>query len=133
MKEHKAMTDSAHIRHGFGAVRPYLYGRLDLADFVKKVFDAEELERVDMGDGFHLELQIADSVVVLEVCDAPHAAATQASVYVYVQDVDSAHRRAISAGASSIAEPEGKPYSERSAGVRDTSGNTWWISTYKDQ
>jgi PhnB protein len=104
-----------------------------LADFVKQVFDAKELERVAMGDGFHLELQIVDAVVVLEVGDAPFPRATQASVYVYVEDVDAAYRRAIETGASSIAEPEDKPYAERSAGVRDTFGNTWWISTYKDK
>jgi uncharacterized glyoxalase superfamily protein PhnB len=130
-KDTGGRSGSAHISHGFGAVRPYLYGRLDLADFVKLVFDAKELERVAMGDGFHLELQIADSVAVLEVGDAPFPRATQASVYVYVKDVDAAYRRAIKAGASSIAEPAEKPYAERCAGVRDTFGNTWWISTYK--
>jgi PhnB protein len=38
-------TGNRYIRHGFGAVRPYLYGGLDLPDFVQEVFGAVELER----------------------------------------------------------------------------------------
>jgi len=34
------------IRHGFGSVRPYLYGNLDFPDLIKKAFDGEELERL---------------------------------------------------------------------------------------
>ncbi|HEV3163729.1 MAG TPA: VOC family protein [Isosphaeraceae bacterium] len=125
-------TGEAHIRHGFGAVRPYLHGHLDLSDFVKHVFGAAEIERVEMGPkSFHVESQIGDSVVVLETGNPPASSATLASVYVYVEDVDAAYRRAIEFGAVSIAEPEDKPYQERSAGVKDSFGNTWWISTYK--
>src|SRR5258705_5452981 len=46
--------------------------------------------------------------------------------------VDAAYQRALQAGGSSIAEPEDKPYSERSAGVKDSFGNIWWISTFKN-
>ena len=124
-------SERGHVRHGFGAVRPYLYGGIDLPDFVKQVFDAQELERVAMGDGFHLELQIGDSVVVLEVSDPPAAGATQACVYVYVKDVDAAYQRAIRLGGTSVGKPEEKPYAERAAGVKDTFGNTWWMATHK--
>ena len=34
------------IRHGFGSVRPYLYGNLDFPELIKKAFDGEELERL---------------------------------------------------------------------------------------
>jgi PhnB protein len=47
-----------------------------------------------------------------------------------VDDVDAAYERAVEAGAQSLAEPEDKPYDERSAGVKDSFGNTWWIATY---
>ena len=60
----------AHIRHGIGSVRPYLYGRLDLPDLLKKAFGAEELERLPVGNkGFHVETKIGDSMVVLEIGD----------------------------------------------------------------
>jgi PhnB protein len=118
-----------HIRHGLGAARPYVHGHLSLSDFVRRAFEAHELERVATGTGFHVEMQIDDSVVVLEIGDPPHESATRSAIYVYVDDVDEAYRRALNAGAMSIDEPSDKPYQERSAGVRDTFGNTWWIST----
>jgi PhnB protein len=123
----------AHIRHGIGSVRPYLYGRLDLPDLLKKAFGAEELERLPVGNkGFHIETKIGDSMVVLEVGDPPHPGGTRASIYVYVEDVDAAYRRAIAAGAKSVAEPSDKPYQERGAGIEDSYGNIWYIATYKE-
>ena len=38
-----------------GSVRPYVYGRLDLLEFVAKTFDAVELERNKIPGGFHVE------------------------------------------------------------------------------
>src|SRR5688572_27835595 len=35
-----------YARHDFGAVRPYLYGHLDLPEFVEHTFGAVELERI---------------------------------------------------------------------------------------
>ena len=71
-------------------------------------------------------------MVVLEVCDPPHPGGAPASIYVYVDDVDAAYRRAIAAGAISVSEPSDKPYPERSAGIKDSYGNTWYIATYKE-
>ena len=122
-------TENTYIRHGIGTVRPYLYGNLDLLDFVKQVFGAEELERNETGKGFHVEVKIGDSVVVLEV-GGPFVGATYASIYVYVPDVDATYQRAIQLGATSLDKPSEKPYQERGAGFKDTSGNTWWIGTY---
>src|SRR6266404_9672888 len=118
-----------HIRHGVGSVRPYLYGRLDLPDLLKQSFGAEELERLPVGNkGFHIGTKIGDSIVVLEVGDPPHPGGTRASIYVYVQDVDAAYRRAIAAGAKSVAEPSDKPYQERGAGIEESYGNSWYIA-----
>ncbi len=54
-----------HIRQGIGAVRPFVYGRLDLLDFVKHAFGGVELERNAVPGGFHVEAQIGDAVVVM--------------------------------------------------------------------
>ena len=124
--------DTKYIRNGFGVVRPYLFGRLDLSDFVTQVFGAEELARYKVGDkGFHIESKIGDSVIVLEVNEPPYPTATRASIYVYVDDVDAAYKRAIAAGAASLTAPTDQPYEERNAGVTDSFGNTWYIATYK--
>jgi PhnB protein len=121
--------ENAHIRNGFGAVRAYVYGSLDLLDFVTQVFGAEELERGETPGGLHVDVKIGDSAMDLELGELP-AEATRSSVYVYVPDVDAAYRRALQAGATSLAEPEDKPYLDRGAGVKDISGNIWWIGTY---
>ena len=120
-----------HIRHGVGSVRPYLHGHLDMPEFVKRAFGAVELERVKAGsNGFHIEAKIGDSMIVMEVGDPPYPGATRASIYVYIDDVDAAYQRALAAGGTSVAAPEDKPYQERTAGVKDSFGNTWWIATY---
>jgi PhnB protein len=124
-------ADKKHIRNGMGAVRPYLFGRLDLLDFVKDVFGAVELERNSVSGGFHVQARIGDSVVVMAAMDQPYPAATKASTYVYVDDVDAVYARAIAAGAIAVAGPTDQPYQERNATVRDSFGNIWYISTYK--
>jgi PhnB protein len=127
-----ATAGAAYVRHGVGTARPYLYGNLDLIEFVQEVFGAVELERFQIGPrSFHVEAAIGDSVVVLEVADPPHKSAAPVSVYVYVPDVDAAYGRALEAGAQEVAPPEDKPYDERAAGVKDSFGNTWWIATYQ--
>ena len=126
------MSGSKYVRHGFGAARPYVYGRLGLEDLLKHAFGAVELERQEMGpQSFHVEVKIADSVVVLETGEPFPDGATRASIYVYVEDVDAAYLRALEHGATSLAQPENKPYEEQAAGVQDGFGNTWWISTFK--
>src|SRR5271167_1517425 len=112
-----------HIRHGVGSVRPYLYGRLDMLQLVRRAFGAVELDHLEAGKGFHVEAKIGDSVIVMEVADPPHPTGKPASIYVYVEDVDAAYARALAA-------PEDKPYQERAAGVKDSFDNTWWIATY---
>ena len=120
-----------YIHHGKGTVRPYVYGRLDLIDFVTRVFDAVELERNTIPNGFHVQAQIGDSVVVLAAMDPPYAHATNTSTYVYVPDVDATYQRALAEGATSISAPSDKPWKGRMGGVKDSFGNTWYIETYR--
>jgi PhnB protein len=127
----KSMSSATkHIRHGVGSVRPYLYGRLDMLELVKRAFGAVELEHLKMGNGAHVEAKIGDSMIVMEVSDPPHPGGKPASIYVYVDDVDASYQRALAAGATSVAAPEDKPYQERAAGVKDSFGNIWYIATY---
>ena len=124
---------SKHIRHGRGSVRPYVYGNLDLPMFVREVFGAKEIERHEYPrGGAHIEAEIGDSIIVLEAAKEfpANSGVTKNSIYVYVEDVDAAYRRALAAGATSISPPETKPYQEYQCGVKDSFGNTWWISTH---
>jgi PhnB protein len=54
----------------------------------------------------------------------------QSISYMYVPDCDAVYRRALAAGAKSIQEPADQPYGDRSAGVADAFGNTWYIATH---
>ena len=121
-----------HVRHGFGAVRPYLYGGYELPEFLAAVFGACEIERHEAGDrqAAHVELALDDSVIIVEAGELPpNVAPTSASVYVYVEDVDAAYQRAIAAGAEAIDAPQDKPYGERSCGFK-AHGNIWWVATF---
>jgi PhnB protein len=123
-----------HVRHGLGSVRPYVHGPVELLHFVKTTFDAVEIERHEFGpQNFHVEMQIGDSVLVIEAGDVTgHTSPWTCSIYVYVKDVDAVYERAMTLGVKSISPPTEKPYQERQAGVIDSAGNTWWIATFKD-
>ena len=81
------------------------------------------------GKIMHAELEIGDSVIM--VGDAqPQWPAKSNSVYVYVEDVDAAYRRALKLGASSVREPENAFYGDRGSAVLDPFGNSWGIATH---
>ena len=121
------------IPEGYHTVTPYLTvpGVARLIDFLKQAFGAEEKERMMRPDGSvgHAEVRIGDSMVMMgEPSDKfPPMPAT---IYLYVPDTDAAYRRAIQAGASSMMEPTNQFYGDRNAGVKDPSGNLWWIATH---
>jgi PhnB protein len=120
---------ASYVRQGMATVRPYLYGHADLVDFLAEIFSAKVIEQVGELPNAHVEAQIGDSILALEIGEA-FRSPTYSSVYVYVDDVDATYQRALQAGAISVAEPADKPYQERNAGVKDTFGNIWWIATY---
>lgn len=126
---------SDYVRHGFGAVRPYVYGNLDSIEFIITVFDAEVLEQLEnlgSSPGYHCEFRIGDASLVLEASDAWMNPPPTSRMYVYVPDVDDTYVRAIAMGATSLQAPEDKPYQERAGGVQDSFGNTWFIATYDE-
>ena len=60
----------------------------------------------------------------------PEWPAQSASFYLYVADCDATYKKAIAAGATSIMEPADQFYGDRHGGVKDASGNSWWIATH---
>ena len=114
-----------HIRHGFGAVRPYLYGDQSTLD----VAAALGGELIEDAHG-HMEIKLGDSMIVVEFKRDWPADQRRQSVYVYVPDVDAAHAAAVLAGAVATEEPKDQRYQERSGALRDGFGNTWYVSTF---
>lgn len=121
------------IPEGFHTVTPYLLtkGADKIIDFTKRVFDAEEISRMDHPDGsvMHAQVRIGDSIVMLAET-RPEYPAMPTMLYLYVEDVDEAYDRAIKAGGVSLREPTDEYYGDRSCGVQDTGGNQWWIATH---
>ena len=117
---------------GFHTVNPYLAvkGADALLNFLIKAFDAAEVgERFKSPDGaiLHAAVRIGDSMV--EVSDTP-GDPTSAALHMYVDDVDATYRQAMAAGASSLREPMTTFYGDRSAGVKDPGGNSWWLACH---
>jgi PhnB protein len=117
---------------GYHSVTPFLTvdDASKLITFLQGAFGAVVTERLEGPSGRigHAELLIGDSIVMISDATDNYPATTT-GLYVYVEDVDSAYRIAMSAGAKSIGEPEDKFYGDRGAGVEDPCGNNWWIGT----
>jgi len=121
-----------HIQPGYTTITPYLYAKPDLADFLKNAFGAKvtHTPTPDAEGRFHAEATIGGAHVLFGngyFSDPSMAAA----IYIYVPDVDASYKRAVSLGARAIREPADMTWGDRVGGVKDTSGNTWWIATNK--
>lgn len=121
------------IPDGYHAVTPYLIvpGVASLIEFLRQAFDAEVLNRTDRPDGtvMHAEVQIGDSRIMLGEA-RPEWPAMPTTLYLYVPDADATYQRAIAAGAASLFPPTDQFYGDRQGGVKDASGNLWWIATH---
>ncbi|MDR6227148.1 VOC family protein [Desmospora profundinema] len=119
---------------GYASVTPALIvnGATRLIAFLCEVFDAETLNRSidETGRIGHAEIRIGHGII--EVFDANEASSShQNGLHVFVRDTDECYRRALKAGATSLYEPADMPYGERSAGVKDEFGNSWFIATFQ--
>ena len=121
---------AAPIREGFRTITPYITVSegAKLIEFLKFTFGAEELLRSPSPAGFHAEIRIGDSMLMIGSGE-PGGRERIGAFHVYVPDCDAAYRRAMEAGAASMGEPADRPYGERSGFVKDFAGNYWYIAT----
>lgn len=105
----------------------------ELFGFVKRVFEAQLLDRHNAPDGgpAYMTLRIGDSVI--SIMRPLEGQATRSALYVYVRDVDAVNRRAIEAGARSVQEPTRAVHGDRMATVIDPFGNQWTIASRIEQ
>ena len=121
-----------YMPEGYHTITPYLMveNSASLIEFLKEVFDAEEVIRVP-GEGGrirHASVKIGDSR--LEMADgSADWPLMPGSLHIYVSNVDAVYMRALHAGAQVFMEPQDQFYGERSASVRDPQGNLWHIAT----
>ena len=98
----------------------------EMIHFVKKVFRAKGKFQVNRP----AEIRIGDSTIMISSGDGLREL-MPAFLYVYVEDVDETHRRAVKMGAETLEPPADQPYGDRRATVKDAWGNPWQIASRK--
>jgi PhnB protein len=116
-------------------------GAAKALEFYAEVFGASERMRFPGPDGSvaHAEIQIGDSVVIVEDEDpqrgttAPPAGGlpgTPVFQFIYVEDVDTVIERAAERGATVQRAPQDQFYGDRDAFIVDPFGHGWTIASH---
>ena len=102
-----------------------------LIAFAKEAFGAVEDYRTaeTSNGGAWCLMRLGDSMLMFTGGPAVKGREKLNALHVYVPDCDAVYRRALEAGAESLQEPGDRPYGERNAGVKDPTGNRWYIAT----
>lgn len=129
------------IPEGYRTIAPYL--AVDDAaaaiEYYKRAFGAKERVRMDAPDGKigHAELEIGDSLVMLSdtfpqstTRPPKELDGTSASIFMYVEDVDSVVKRAVDAGATIAMEVADQFWGDRFGSIVDPFGHSWSIATH---
>ena len=91
--------------------------------FLRRVFDATGAVQPPRP----AEIRIGDSLVMIGSTE--ERGPFPAFLYVYVDDADATHQRAVAAGARTVEAPVNTPYGDRRAMVEDPFGNVFQIAT----
>jgi len=105
-----------------------------LIEFLVEAFNGSVVvtNRYDSGGIQHARVRIGDSVIMINERSEDYSA-NVSQMHLYVDDVDVVFSRALTAGASSVMEPNIRPHGDRMAGVQDPCGNIWWIARYSGE
>lgn len=118
---------------GAPAVQPYLHPAKSgpVVTFLAEAFGAVESGRTTSEDGTILHTQVNIGDAAMELLDATGIYQPMPGMfYLYVPDVDATYRRALDAGAKSVAEPVDHDYGDRCGGV-EAFGTKWYIATQR--
>jgi len=133
LQRRASMTTVAAVpmREGFRTVTPYItvVDGDKLIEFLKHTFGADVSLRASSPAGFHAEVHIGDSMLMIGSGESVRGHERIGAFHVYVPDCDAVYQRAMEAGATTMGEPADRPYGERSGFVKDFAGNHWYIAT----
>ena len=123
-----------NIPNGHQQLMPYLIleNPRDFIRFASTVFGAvpdNEHVRDDGATIMHAEVKIGDCTIMFAQSTKQWTAQT-ANLFVYVANADGSYTTALENGAISLMAPADQSYG-RACGVKDPSGNTWWITSVK--
>src|SRR5271163_1622820 len=110
-------------------------------EFYKKAFGAEKCHVLTAPEGriMHADIQIGDSHLMLSDefpesgrgCASPQTLkGTNATIHLYVADVDKAFERAIAAGAKAEMPPQDMFWGDRYGRLIDPFGQPWSLATH---
>jgi PhnB protein len=123
------------IPEGYHTVTPYLVvpRAATLIEFLTQAFAAQEIRRTLHPEGYimNAEVKIGNSMIM--VSEATEEFKVMPSfIYLYVENTDATYENALKAGATSTMEPKDEFWGDRSASVKDPTGNHWWIATHQE-
>lgn len=125
------MSNSEHNPDYYQTVMPYLILEdvEKFLDFSRQVFGAEVKMKHSDDEGriIHTEIVIGDSTIMAGESNEKWGS-QPAGLYVNVDSADETYQKALEAGAESVMELSDQEYG-RSGGVKDSNGNTWWITS----
>jgi PhnB protein len=127
----------AAMPEGFHTITPSLTvpdGEAAIALF-EKAFGANVLRKMPMPGSkkiMHACLQIGSSKIFVqdEMPNMPGPKQRHASFYLYVPDVDAAHKRAMGAGMKELFAPTDMFWGDRTSALADPFGNHWTFATH---
>ncbi len=124
------------VREGFRTITPYITvdKALELVDFLKRAFGAEEtFKTIGGAGGYHIEVRIGDTMLMVGGGGEYKGPSKPTALHLYVPDVDAAFERAIAAGATSVMRPTDQEYGDRDSALTDPFGNEWYLATHKGE
>jgi PhnB protein len=134
-------TKAKAIPEGYHTVTPHLVvrGGTKALEFYNKAFGAET-RGVFAGPGgkiMHAEMKIGDSIIMLSD-EAPEMGSKgpqslggcPGGVFLYVENVDAAFKRATDAGATANMPPQDMFWGDRFSKVTDPFGHLWAMATH---
>jgi PhnB protein len=139
VKETTNMANVSPIPKGYTTVTASLIFRdaPKAIEFYKKAFGAQERARALGPDGkiMHAEIQIGTSIVMLsdEVMGGRSAetiGASPVSFYLYFEDADAAHKKALAVGGKEIMPVTDMFWGDRMGHIQDPFGYKWNIATH---
>jgi len=126
---------------GYHTVTPYLTvsNAVEALEFYNRAFGAKEHLRLQTRNGriVHAEMGLGDSRLMLaeesalSSTSSPNALnGSTVSVFLYVEDVDSAFARATKAGAKTDMSPQDMYWGDRFCKLTDPFGHKWMLSSH---
>ena len=129
------------IPEGYHSITPYLAIK-DAAraiEFYQRAFGAKEIMRMNTPQGkvSHAEIKIGDSILMLSeesltsgIRPPQGLEASPVSLFLYVDDVDSVFKKALTAGAKETQPLANQFWGDRYGRLTDPFGHSWSLATH---